>query len=82
MTSETPGESFDLIICRNVLIYFNGELQHQVLHRLEKCLLKNGHLMLGPRECLTFYQPFPPFWELSQESRVFKKKRLIRYRQK
>jgi len=43
---------FDLILCRNVMIYFNGDLQERVLHKLCDCLTPGGFLALGHNESL------------------------------
>lgn len=37
----------DIIICRNVLIYFDEENCHQLILRMNKCLVEGGYLMLG-----------------------------------
>ncbi|HHT9107031.1 MAG TPA: CheR family methyltransferase [Candidatus Wunengus sp. YC63] len=44
--------NFDLILCRNVLIYFTRELQRKVLSNLEAALNKGGYLVLGETETL------------------------------
>jgi chemotaxis protein methyltransferase CheR len=41
-----------LILCRNVLIYFNNNLQKQVLGLFNMSLVRNGFLCLGTRESL------------------------------
>lgn len=41
-----------LILCRNVLIYFDRNLQHQTLENLDNALEHHGHLVIGPRESL------------------------------
>lgn len=43
---------FDLIICRNVLIYLAREFQEQILLRFYKALKVNGYLILGKVESL------------------------------
>ena len=45
-------ESFDLIICRNVIIYFNYELQNKVLSYFHRNLKNNGYLVLGIHESI------------------------------
>ncbi|WP_317931625.1 protein-glutamate O-methyltransferase CheR [Halioxenophilus sp. WMMB6] len=43
---------FDVIFCRNVLIYFNSELKTNILGRLHEQLVTNGTLFLGASEGL------------------------------
>jgi chemotaxis protein methyltransferase CheR len=44
--------AFDLILCRNVLIYFSRESKESVLQRLIQHLAPSGHLFLGHAESL------------------------------
>lgn len=44
--------SFDLIICRNVLIYFDGELVEQVVADMDRALTPGGRLLLGAADAL------------------------------
>jgi chemotaxis protein methyltransferase CheR len=47
------GESrFDLIVCRNVLIYFSGQTIEQVIGALERALRPLGMLVLGAADAL------------------------------
>ncbi|MDD5296765.1 MAG: chemotaxis protein CheB [Rhodocyclaceae bacterium] len=43
---------FQLIVCRNVLIYFAPPLQQKVMERFANSLHRDGFLMLGPSESL------------------------------
>lgn len=43
---------FDLIICRNVIIYFNYELQNRILKMFHENLQMNGSLLLGLHESI------------------------------
>jgi chemotaxis protein methyltransferase CheR len=54
LNAETPLPGpFDLIFCRNVLIYFGKEEKRRVLHRLFDRLVPGGCLFLGHAESLT-----------------------------
>jgi chemotaxis protein methyltransferase CheR len=41
---------FDLVLCRNVLIYFDTEMKISVLNRLARSTASDGYLMLGAAE--------------------------------
>jgi chemotaxis protein methyltransferase CheR len=41
---------FDVILCRNVLIYFDVETKKKILRELRACLFSGGHLLLGGAE--------------------------------
>jgi chemotaxis methyl-accepting protein methylase len=45
-----PYQKFDLIICRNFLIYISKEHQRIVINNLIKVLRPQGYLMLGKTE--------------------------------
>lgn len=52
LASDGAFNEFDLIICRNVLIYFGRELQARVLGLFDDSLRPLGALALGGRESL------------------------------
>jgi chemotaxis protein methyltransferase CheR len=47
-----PSQRFDLVFCRNVLIYFERTRQRDVITRLQRCLVPGGVLVLGHSEGL------------------------------
>ncbi len=51
-TSYNVADIFDVIFCRNVLIYFNRETQEQVLNRLCQKLKSGGYLFIGHSESI------------------------------
>ena len=54
LVSDNSFNQFDLIVCRNVLIYFNKTLQDNVLQMFYSSLTENGILALGSKETLIF----------------------------
>lgn len=46
------GSDFDIIFCRNVLIYFSSELKKEILIKMHQRLKPGGYLMLGASESL------------------------------
>lgn len=44
--------NFDLIVCRNVIIYFNTDLQNRVFELFHQSLKQNGALLLGVHESI------------------------------
>lgn len=55
MQSFVSLGKFDIIFCRNVLIYFSAELKSDILNRMAKQLHPNGYLVLGSSESITGY---------------------------
>jgi chemotaxis protein methyltransferase CheR len=53
LASFEPLGKFQMIFCRNVLIYFSAELKRDILARLSACLHPGGYLFLGAAEAIT-----------------------------
>ncbi|MBF0423464.1 MAG: protein-glutamate O-methyltransferase CheR [Magnetococcales bacterium] len=73
----TPAESvfgtFDLILCRNVLIYFSPGSQADILRRLHDSLADGGYLILGEAEYV--HQDLEPLFEaVDRRHRIFRKR--------
>lgn len=49
-TVDTPFSRLDLILCRNLLIYFSRQTQNQLLRRFHYSLNPDGYLLLGMSE--------------------------------
>jgi len=64
----------NLILCRNVLIYFDKELKNKVLSMLEDSLLPGAVLGIGSKESLKFTEVNSEFDVLSQRSKLYCKK--------
>jgi len=55
MQSYTLLGKFDVIFCRNVLIYFSTESKRDILARMARALNPGGYLFLGSSESITQY---------------------------
>ena len=62
-----------LVLCRNVLIYFNRELQSQVLELFYDSLSPRGFMGLGSKESLRFSSVDGKFDAVDFSNKVFKK---------
>jgi chemotaxis protein methyltransferase CheR len=64
--------SFDLVLCRNVLIYFSLELQKWVQDKLYRALNPGGYLVLGLAESLS-PETAPRLTAVDRPHRIFQK---------
>lgn len=48
----THPQPFEIIFCRNVMIYFDRQTQEQLVRRLCRCLTPGGYLLIGHSESL------------------------------
>ena len=63
-----------LILCRNVMIYFEKELQNKVQKLFYESLIKGGILCLGSKESLRYGDLPQKYTEIDRKERIFKKK--------
>ncbi len=72
MLSDAPISHCNLVVCRNVLIYFDSHTQNQVISRMQYALEPGGVLFLGKAESqLASYSVFRPLdtrWRVFQKS--------------
>ncbi|HUF30301.1 MAG TPA: CheR family methyltransferase, partial [Gemmatimonadaceae bacterium] len=52
LRDETPRRELQLIVCRNVIIYFDRESQERLFERFVDALAPGGFLVLGKVETL------------------------------
>ena len=69
---------FQLILCRNVLIYFNHVLQENVLKLFSNSLTRNGFLILGESESIAPYEERLDFEEYDRKHRIYRKRKTAR----
>lgn len=57
-----PSGPFDLIACRNVLIYMQQDVRRDIQARLAAALRPGGYLILGPTDQLEVREGFETLW--------------------
>ncbi len=72
-TDQVFGE-MQLVVCRNVIIYFDHELQRRVFSLFRDSLDIGGILCLGSKETMRFSGCENEFEPLVKESRIYRKK--------
>ncbi len=75
VTDGAFGE-MNVIFCRNVLIYFNRELQDRVLTLFLDSLCPGGFLCLGSKESLKFSGVAHRLEIVSEREKIYRKKRV------
>jgi chemotaxis protein methyltransferase CheR len=71
LASDQSFNEFHLILCRNVLIYFNQELQNKVINLFCDSLCNFGILGLGNKESLLFTDKQKCFDAIDQKQKIF-----------
>lgn len=74
LATDSVFAEMQLVSCRNVLIYFNRELQDRALGLFHDSLCRKGFLGLGSKEALRFSAYAEHFDEVVREERIFQKK--------
>ena len=72
ITVDPPFSNLDIIMCRNLLIYFDSHLQERIMPIFHYGLKVNGVLVLGEAESIGNFQYL--FEPISPKSAIFRKK--------
>jgi chemotaxis protein methyltransferase CheR len=76
LATDTSFNEFHLILCRNVFIYFNKQLQERVLHLFIESLSPLGFIGLGKKETISLSQHADSFSVIEKEEKIFRKIKL------
>ena len=74
LVTDSVFAEVHLILCRNVLIYFNKDLQNKVQKLFYNSLINGGILCLGSKEGLRFTDFYEEYNEVDIKQKIFKKK--------
>ena len=73
LATDSVFAEVQLVSCRNVLIYFDKQLQEHAIGLLRESLCRRGFLGLGSKETLRFSAHAAAFRELVPEQRIYQK---------
>ena len=73
LVSDEVFAEMQLISCRNVLIYFDVEIQNRAIGLFKDSLVRKGFLGLGAKETLRFSQHAEVFTEFAHNERIYQK---------
>ena len=74
LVSDRSFNEFNVIICRNVMIYFDRSLQERVLSLFDESLVTLGVLALGHKETLRFSSLALRYEEVDAAEKIYRKK--------
>ena len=73
LVSDAVFAETQLVSCRNVLIYFNRELQDRAVSLFRDSLTRRGFLGIGSKESLRFSKHEAAFSEFDRHERIYQK---------
>jgi chemotaxis protein methyltransferase CheR len=73
LVTDHSFSEFNVILCRNVMIYFDKGLQHRVHHLFYESLVTFGVLGLGNKETLRFTEHETKYEKLDARERLYRK---------
>lgn len=74
LVTDRSFNEFQLILCRNVMIYFNKQLQNKVLKLFHESLSSLGFIGLGMKESLLFSEYRSKYTVVDGSVKIFRKK--------
>ncbi|KMY54991.1 chemotaxis protein CheR [Bacillus sp. FJAT-27231] len=73
LATDRSFNEFHVIICRNVMIYFNKRLQNRVYHLFHESLIQSGILGLGSKEGIKFTSIANSYKEVDPIEKLYRK---------
>ncbi len=75
LVTDRVFNEFQLVCCRNVLIYFNKTLQNHVIRLFYDSMAPLGYLAIGPKESLLFTDLKTQFEPVCTDAKLFRRTR-------
>ena len=77
LATDSVFAEVHLVSCRNVLIYFNPELQDRAVGLFHEALCRKGFLGIGMKESLRFSAHAQSFTDFAYGERIFQRKEAV-----
>jgi chemotaxis protein methyltransferase CheR len=77
LATDNVFSEVNMVICRNVLIYFDRDLQNRAIKLFDESLLAGGILCLGSKESLQFNESGSSFSSLVSKEKIYRKNYLL-----
>lgn len=74
LVSDQVFNEFQLICCRNVLIYFNKDLQNRIFQLFYDSLTPMGYMAIGMKESLLFTEMRHKFETVQSATKIYRRK--------
>lgn len=74
LATDAAFGDMQMVVCRNVLIYFDTELQNRVFQLFADSLNPGGYLCLGSHESLAFSVVADQYDVLNEKQRIYRKR--------
>lgn len=74
LSSGSAFSKFDIILCRNVLIYFNKNLQEKVFTLFRESLFKKGFVVIGKKESMSYFSKHSDYIEFDSSEKIYRLK--------
>ncbi|RMF45909.1 MAG: protein-glutamate O-methyltransferase CheR [Bacteroidetes bacterium] len=74
IVSEAPFANFEIVVCRNLLIYFTPALQDRVVSQLVDSLMPGGILMIGTKESLFWCAAAKRLTPVNELERIYRRR--------
>lgn len=75
LVSDASFNEFNLIVCRNVMIYFDRTLQDKVHDLFHRSLARSGVLALGHKESIRFTSHAESYEEIDAHEKLYRRSR-------
>lgn len=72
ITTKHAFMKFDIILCRNVMIYFSSMLQAQVFKLFHESLLEKGVIGIGSKESFIWNNYINHYEQITNEEKIYK----------